>query len=813
MKNKRIEKSEYKNKGDSTRNGKPGDSSGLFDKRRKRKKIAIISVIFVFVAPIFLLGAAVGVYAVWADKQSLDSELLPTASAVPVFYDSHGNKLDYSGDKYVKADEMSAHIKNAFVALEDKRFYSHKGYDAVRICGALLNDLKAGQFKEGGSTITQQLVKNTHLTHERTVKRKLKEIALAVKIEKKYTKDEILSMYLSVIYFGKGAYGLKDAAALYFDKDIEELTLSESAMLAGIIKNPAKYSPLINYDNSIERRNLVLKIMREQNRISEEEYKSALAEKIKIQSGAKPINANKFYIQRAEEEVCAALGITEYQLNNSGFDIYLNIDADLQRCVYEQSLKKSNYENEGINSAAIVIENETGRVLAHSSTLPYEVKRQAGSSLKPLAVYAPALDKGLITLATPVNDEKININGFSPENYGGVYYGKTNPREAIKKSMNSVAVKVMNYLGVENSLKYLNDFGISVSEADASLALALGANASGFKPVNLASAYSALANGGLRIEPKYVSSVLSGGAQIYSDGCQSNTQYVGARESRRDTNASVAVINGKRVVSEDTAFLITSALVDTVKAGTARGLAYLPYEIAAKTGTASRSDGTNTDAWNVGYTTKHTVLVWHGADEGMSEKGGGYATLHAGKIWQEIYRGNAYPEAFMPNERIIQAEIDTYSTQRSLKLVLANEYTPQKYRKQEIFSLNHLPSVDGSYFSQIRLPELEIATNRKKVDICFLIDDIYEYSLIRNDALGEKVILNFKEGRVMFGNGNVFQNEDGTKTVKLNDVPLSFGNAVEYTLKCILKTENPEIEPLSADIKKSVFLRQFESEY
>jgi membrane peptidoglycan carboxypeptidase len=805
-------------------------------RKRKRRKIALTVCLCLVLIPATLFGAAVGIYAAWASGVTLDKTLLPTASAVPVFFDSDGKEIAYNSNKYITSDEITPNLKNAFVALEDKRFYSHKGYDIIRIGGAIVNDIKAGALIEGGSTITQQLVKNTHLTNERTVKRKLKEIAIASKIEKNYSKDEILSMYLSVIYFGKGAYGVKDAAALYFDKDVSELTLSECAMLAGIIKNPSKYSPLINYDNAVERRNLVLKVMLKEGFIKQSEYDTASCEKIEIKSAERASSANKFYIERASREVCALLGITDYQLNNSGYKIYLNLNQDVQLSLYKLSFDKTNFESEEINNASVVIENKTGRVIAHASSLPYDVRRQAGSALKPVAVYAPALDRSLITLATPIDDVRTDFNGYSPENYGGVYYGKTNPREAIKKSMNSVAVKVMDFLGTDNSVAYLRKFGISVSENDSHLALALGASQNGFSPLEIARAYASLANGGVNMGASYVSGVVSNNVKIYSDtdifggarfvnsadggssGFKTDgTRIINAEEPPRlcKTNAFETsdrqiqtVMTGNRVVSEDAAYLVTSALIDTVKDGTAKGLSYLPYQIAAKTGTASRSDGTNTDAWNVGYTSSHTVLVWHGADN-MREKGGGYATLHAGKVWQSLYRDTNYPSAFMPAENIVSAEIDTYSTQKNLKLVLATEYTPSKYRKSEIFTSATLPSADGSKFSRLEPPQMEIRADGRSVSISFTAEDIYSYKLVRNDVFGEKTVMRIRECEIIEGkNAECIKNDDGTYTFTLSDTPFSLGTVIKYTLENSFEASNglSESRILSNSTQKSVYL-------
>lgn len=369
----------------------------------------------------------------WAQSANFDSDLLPTAKAYPTFVDSYGNKIDYISDSYVRPEEIPENVKHAFIALEDRRFYKHKGYDAKAIGRALITNLKAGKAVEGGSTITQQLVKNTHLSSEKTLERKLNEIAIAMKIEENFDKDEILAMYLSVIYFGGGAYGIKDAAKLYFDCGIDELTLDQAATLAGILKNPSRYSPRNSLENATERRNLVLDVMKREGYISESECEEAKSRKMKISSdNPETESVNQFYLERAAREACEILGITRYQLDNSGITVVTALDGDVQALLAEQTRSRSNYSDLNVDGAALLLDNESGEIRGYYSTLDYEISRQGGSVLKPITVYAPALDTGSVTLATPVTDEPTDFNGYAPENFGGVYYGRTTPRDAVK---------------------------------------------------------------------------------------------------------------------------------------------------------------------------------------------------------------------------------------------------------------------------------------------------------------------------------------------------------------------------------------------
>lgn len=358
------------------------------------------------VAGLAALGGYIG-FTEWAKKAEFDAALLPTATAVHTVLDRYGEEIPYVADGYVDPDSLPAHVKNAFVALEDRRFYSHKGYDVRGILRALAANLKAGKTVEGASTITQQLVKNTHLSSERTLKRKLKEIAIATKIEEKYTKDEILAMYLSVIYFGAGAYGINDASRVYFGCSPEELTVAQAATLAGILKNPSRYSPKNSLENATERRNLVLDVMCSEGYLTEEERDAAKAEKMRLaRTEENSRDYTSQYVNAAVREACEMLGMTEYKLQNSGLVIMTAFDPEMQKIVAEETADRSHYSADGVGGSAVLIDNATGEISAYYCTLGYEISRQGGSVMKPLAVYAPALDTGAITLATPLRDEK-----------------------------------------------------------------------------------------------------------------------------------------------------------------------------------------------------------------------------------------------------------------------------------------------------------------------------------------------------------------------------------------------------------------------
>lgn len=766
---------------------KPGEKSGAESAAEKKNKgreklgenkkpsrgkkilriVAVTCAALVLVAGLAALGGYIG-FTEWAKKAEFDAALLPTATAVPTVLDRYGEEIPYVADGYVDPDSLPAHVKNAFVALEDRRFYSHKGYDVRGILRALAANLKAGKTVEGASTITQQLVKNTHLSSERTLKRKLKEIAIATKIEEKYTKDEILAMYLSVIYFGAGAYGINDASRVYFGCSPEELTVAQAATLAGILKNPSRYSPKNSLENATERRNLVLDVMCSEGYLTEGERDAAKAEKMRLaRTEENSRDYTSQYVNAAVREACEMLGMTEYRLQNSGLVIMTAFDPEMQKSVAEETADRSHYSADGVGGSAVIIDNATGEISAYYCTLGYEISRQGGSVMKPLAVYAPALDTGAITLATPLRDEKTDFGGYSPDNFGGVYYGDTTPREAIKKSMNTAAVKVLTYVGTERALDYCAALGLPVTDADDNLAFALGATSKGLNPRLLAGAYSALAREGNYIRPHFVRCIAENGSKI-----------------------STADITAKQVFSPATAALVTDCLVDTVKSGTARTLSSLPFAVAGKTGTVQKDAEFNTDAWSVSYTTEHTLAVWHGADK-MTELGGGHPTRHAADIWRRIYSDET-PSPFTLPRTVVREEVDTYSTFRNRKATLALPSTPREYRRQELFALKYRADDGGSRFAR-PAPAFSLAAKGADVTLTLSAEPAFDYTILCEDALGTEIVAVYSQTdgfvpRSASCSGSVRNPEtDGEayadSVVALRHSPFSFGGKVTYTVQ------------------------------
>lgn len=721
----------------------------------KRTKFSIIfsPLPIIFGIMLLILASSLVAFSLWANSFQVDEDLLPVAKNLPVFYDINGNKMDYISDNYISPDSIPDNLKNAFIALEDKRFYSHSGYDPYRIVGAVVRNIKSGGAVEGASTITQQLVKNTHLTFEKTITRKLKEIALATKIEEKYSKDEIFSMYLSVIYFGGGAYGIKSASKLYFNKEVEDLTLSECATLAGIIKSPTKYSPTNQPENSKERRNLVLDVMHKQGYIDDAQLEKAKVEPL-VTSTPQKSSTSKFFIDMVINQVCSTLNITKYQLENSGLIIHTTFDPNVQRILTENSNLTSNFSKSDIANSSVVLDNDTGYVLGYHSSLSYEVFRQLGSTIKPLVVYAPAIEEGVVNLASPINDEKISFGNWTPKNYGDTYLGITNPRQAIKKSSNTIAVKIASYVGESKLVEYGRNFNLTLTDKDKNLTTALGATEKGQSPLCLASAYTTFANEGQIVTPTFIRTIIDKDRKIWS------------HETKK-----------KPIISKETSYLVADCLYDTVEDGTARSLSSLPFKVAAKTGTVSDDkSGQNSDAWCVSFNKKYTLAVWHGDS---NETGGGHPTRHMFNLWNELYKttekANFYQEIEKPDS-IISLPVDTYSTEENMQVTLATPTTPSKYISNELFQASNIINFGKSMFERCEI-DFNISIKNglnPMVIISFDTKEIYQYSLTRKDVFGEKIIYS----------------STGKTDVQLSDNPISFGLPITYTLDVCVSNGN-----------------------
>ena len=635
------------------------------------KAIAISSVVLCLVG----LVAFISIYKVTTEKAVLIAENLDENVKNTTFSSFNGNEIS-SVSSEISLTKLNKYTIDAFIAKEDKRFYKHKGYDAVRIVGALKNNIINGGIVEGGSTISQQLIKNTHTNSEKTISRKLIEIKLAKELEEKYSKDEILEMYLNTIYFGNNCYGLQCASMTYFNKSADELTLAESAMLAGIITAPSSYNPIVNLDIAKSKAKLVLSLMQQQGYISEQETSEAINELRNIKINNTSTNFSG-YMSYAIKEACEILGVDELPANKK-ISITTYLDETLQKQAEEMISSKDyvvkNHNGIEPDIASIIIDNNSGGIIAFAGNSKYnlmELRRQPASTIKPILVYGPAIEYKNYVPCSLILDEPINIDGYAPHNATKLYYGYTSLRDNVVRSTNIPAVKLLNEVGLNKAKSFAESSGIKFSSADNNLAIALGGFTEGVTISELAGSYVTIARGGSFIKPTFIKSITIDGKVVYENNLKS-------------TN----------VMSEETAYLITDMLKSVASYGTGRKINDIGNFIASKTGTNATNES-NMDAWNASYTTEHTAICWVGNTTGIegsmhdTMKGSTYPTLFVKNLFSSLYK-NSEPKDFEMPSGLTYIEIDKKEYDENHQIFLADETSLEV--KKELFKTSSLPS-------------------------------------------------------------------------------------------------------------------------
>lgn len=634
-------------------------------KKQKRKIPRFLKVMLVFTILILIFlcvyyGSGVGgkVDKMRAEANELvfhSSEATFRASQTSQVYDSDGNIIStLRGEKnlyYLEFVDIPTYVKSAFVSIEDKKFYSHGGVDYKAILRAFLSYLKNGEITQGGSTITQQLSRNIFLSHEVSWERKVEEIFIAWNLEDKYSKEKILEYYINNIYFANGNYGIQAASKSYFNRDVHDLTLSETAFLCAIPNNPTLYNPLTNMENTIKRRDRILLQMKEDGIISEEDYLSATKEKMVLDI---PVNKKSDYVEtfvyycatrslmehngfefryefdtetqrkNYQEAYESAYNSAQKTLFTAGYKIYTSIDMkkqeQLQKAIDKRLEDFTDVSDEGVyklQASATCIDNSTGLVTSivggrsqeftgYSLNRAYQSFRQPGSAIKPLIVYTPCLEQGY-TANTRVKDKKIKDG---PSNSGGNYEGTITLRRAVAKSKNTVAWNLFKELTPTVGLSYLLDMEFSkIVKDDYNLPAALGGLTNGTSSLELAGGYAAIVNDGIYRTPTCIVRITdSSGNNIY--------------QSDR---------TGKEVYKKNAARSMTDLLQSVIKEGTGRGLALTNMPVAGKTGTTND----NKDGWFAGYSPYYTTTVWVGYDIPKS-----LSSLHGssypGDIWKDF---------------------------------------------------------------------------------------------------------------------------------------------------------------------------------
>jgi penicillin-binding protein 1A len=534
-----------------------------------------------------------------------------------VLYYSDGQEMTRLGYKRNYSENFPDFMQQAVVAVEDRRFYEHNGLDTRGIGRAIWNNLRAGSKVEGGSTITQQLARTLFLNQEKTYTRKVKEVLIAVAIEEKYGKDAILNMYLNEIYMGRGCSGIPCAARSYFGKDVWQLNQAEMTMLAGIIQAPEAYAPERNFEGLKARQDTVINVLVAQSIIDASEAPAIKEQPLYIKSFTPDSSRHPYlagYISAGVENMLGSKSL--YQ---AGLKIYTTIDSRMQN-TSEKTVQNhaSSLANRGINArdiALVSIDPATGGIKAMVGGVDFSrnqlnmavLPRQPGSAIKPL-YYAAAIDKGIITPDSIVNNKPRDFGNYIPKNMGWAPE-KVDIRTALVKSYNVASVEVLNQLGVNEGYTYLKGWGITtLVEEDKNLALALGGMNKGISPLQMAAAFAAFPEQGKYREYYCIDRIEdANGRVIY-------------------TNRS----NSWQVISRDTAQQMDSILKDVVRKGTGTG-ATIAISSGGKTGTTTDSR----DLWYVGYTRELATAIWAGNSDGTVVKG--YST-YGGNVSAPIWR-------------------------------------------------------------------------------------------------------------------------------------------------------------------------------
>ena len=607
-----------------------------------------ITFLALFIA-LFLLGGGVFLYFVSKAPALSESKLVTTTSSK--IYDNKNELIaDLGSERRVnaQANEIPTDLVKAIVSIEDHRFFDHRGVDTIRIMGAALRNLQGGGL-QGASTLTQQLIKLTYFstsTADQTLSRKAQEAWLAVQLEQKATKQEILTYYINKVYMSNGNYGMQTAAQNYYGKDLKDLSLPQLALLAGMPQAPNQYDPYSHPEAALERRNLVLSEMKGQKYISAEDYEKAINTPVTdgLQS-LKSANSYPAYMDNYLKEVIDQVEQeTGYNLLTTGMDVYTNVDQEAQKRLWDiyNSEQYVSYPDDDLQVASTVVDVSNGKVIAQlgarhqASNVSFgtnqavETNRDWGSSMKPITDYAPAIEYGVYdSTATMVNDIPYNYPGTDTPvyNWDHGYFGNITIQYALQQSRNVTAVETLNKVGLDRAKTFLNGLGIDYPSMHYANAISSNTTESnkqyGASSEKMAAAYAAFANGGIYHKPMYINKI------VFSDG--SEKEFSDA---------------GTRAMKETTAYMMTEMMKTVLAYGTGRG-AYLPWlPQAGKTGTSNYTDDEiekyikNTgyvapDEMFVGYTRKYSMAVWTGYSNRLTPiVGDGF--LVAAKVYRSM---------------------------------------------------------------------------------------------------------------------------------------------------------------------------------
>ena len=639
------------------------------------KKILIL--LLKIIGALFIVGV-IGVFAIiikyrleLPNMQSMVEDYKPQMATT--IYDKNNKVVDtlsVEAREVVKLEDVSPYIKDAFLSIEDKQFYSHHGLNFKGIARAVITTFLKGRATQGGSSITQQLAKNAFLTPEKTFSRKVKEAILTYQIERTYTKDEILERYLNEIYYGSGSYGIKNAAEQYFKKDVKDLNIAESALLAGIPNRPTKYDPNRNLENALHRQRIILKEMYDDGKITKEQYDEALAYKFELENEDNvknvPANTSIIYNKRTKntyknpelttivEDYLAEI-YDEEQIYTSGLKIYTTIDLDYQKVAKETFNSYPYFKNKEINGAMITLDPFTGGIVSIVGGKNFKAgnfdratmaRRQLGSSFKPF-VYLEALENGFETYSVVVNDF-VAFGKWAPKNFDGRYSYNSTLVNSLNLSLNVPAVKLLDAITVDKFKEGIGD-NIKLTSEVKDLTAALGSVDS--TPVNVAANFSIFVNGGYIVKPNIIREI----------------------RDNQDILIYVADIEKTKVFDSVDVSAITAMLKTVVSNGTASRARVVdkngrPIQQGGKTGTTNE----HRTAWFVGITPEYVTVCYIGRDDnkpmyGKMTGGSAVAPMWA-KYYQALINKGLYTpgkfeflENYLETGDLVKQNIDVYS--------------------------------------------------------------------------------------------------------------------------------------------------------
>lgn len=576
--------------------------------------------IVVFLSLFLLMSIHLTFVAKTSDVKNLQNRL----SRPTMIYDnkkqSAGSLYSQKGT-YVKLNNISSSVPDAVLSTEDRNFYHEHGFSVKglgRAAFLLVKNkvLHRDYISGGGSTLTQQLVKNAFLTQQQTFSRKAREIFIAIEVENQYSKNEILTMYLNNAYFGHGVWGVQDAARRYFDVNASQLTVPQAATLAGMLTSPGIYDPIDHPEATRERRNIVLQLMVENKKLSQSDANAYKKTSLGINSGYVANDSYKYpyFFDAVISEAASRYNISEKSIMNDGYKIYTTLDQDQQQSMQDTYDNDNNFPDDSadgtmVQSASIAINPKTGGVTAvvggrgkhvfRGFNRATQMRRQPGSTIKPIVVYAPALEHGYF-YDSELQDKKqsYGTNNYTPKNYDDTYSGKVPMYKALYESLNAPAVWLLNKIGVNQGYKMAEKFGLPVEKGDKNLALALGGMTKGVSPQQIARAYATFDNDGQMPTPYYITKIEDASGKVVAQNKGSKV---------------------KHVISSKTAREMTSMLIGVYEHGTGETAKPAGYTLAGKTGTTNsgvKGDESNDrDKWIVGYTPDVVVATWEGYDD------------------------------------------------------------------------------------------------------------------------------------------------------------------------------------------------------